>query len=147
VCSSDLSIPHDESVARRLLERAIAAARAPYGSVTAGAFPRQALVVSADGRWYRLPDAAAQVEVAGHAPARALLVALARQRVACPGRALSVAALVAAAWPDERVVARAGANRVYVGINRLRALGLRGLLRKSADGYLLSPDVDLVIAT
>ena len=53
---------------------------------------------------------------------------------------MSVQELLEAGWPGERPVAQAGANRVYVELNRLRRLGLRELLVKTADGYALAPE-------
>ena len=54
-------------------------------------------------------------------------------------QALDVAALLRRAWPGERVLPRAGANRVYVALATLRKLGLRHTIRRDADGYSFHP--------
>jgi hypothetical protein len=48
-------------------------------------------------------------------------------------------ALLAEGWPNERVIATAGATRVRVAIATLRRLGLASVLVTRDDGYLLDP--------
>jgi predicted ATPase len=108
-------------------------------------FPPDALVVAVDGAWFRPPHAW-RVALGRRAHLRALLVALREARAATPGRPLTREALLRAGWPGERVLARAGASRVYVSILELRDLGLRDLLRSSTGGYLLDPSVRVVTA-
>jgi hypothetical protein len=64
-----------------------------------------------------------------------------RQREASPGTPLDVAALVQAGWPGERVLHDAGTSRVYTAIAQLRREGLRDILLRRDDGYLLDPTV------
>jgi hypothetical protein len=54
--------------------------------------------------------------------------------------ALTAQELLEVGWPGERPIAQAGANRVYVELNRLRRMGLRDLLVKTTEGYCLSPE-------
>ena len=70
-----------------------------------------------------------------------LLSALIDRRRTEPGSPLSVDALLARGWPDERFIAKTGANRVYVALTTLRKLGLRDLLVRDEGGYYLDPDV------
>lgn len=70
---------------------------------------------------------------------RALFRTLVEQRLQHPGRPVHVQQLVQAAWPGERLVGDSGANRVYVAIATLRALGLGPLLHTRSGGYLLDP--------
>lgn len=65
--------------------------------------------------------------------------ALVRERARAPGRALDVHELLRRAWPGERVLPRAGANRVYVALTTLRKLGLRHSIRRCSQGYFLDP--------
>jgi hypothetical protein len=66
-----------------------------------------------------------------------MLEQLARARQSRPGAAVSLEDLQQAAWPDERMLAAAGAHRVRVAVSTLRKLGLRDLLLTRDDGYLL----------
>ena len=77
------------------------------------------------------------LDLGRRAAARALLVALARYRLEHPGRPLGWPELVAAGWPDERVLAHAARNRVKVTIAWLRRAGLREILQSDARGYWL----------
>ena len=67
-----------------------------------------------------------------------VLARLADERRERPGASLSVEALVLAGWPGERMLARAGATRVYTAIASLRRLGLREVLL-SSDRDTCSP--------
>jgi len=69
--------------------------------------------------------------------ARGLLFSLARHRLDHPDQPLSWSELVAAGWPDERMLAHAARNRVKVTIAWLRRAGLRTLIQSDARGYWL----------
>jgi hypothetical protein len=66
---------------------------------------------------------------------------LVRERLAAPGRGVPVPALVAAAWPDERILPHAAARRVYSVVQELRKLGLGGVVVAARVGYRLDPRV------
>jgi predicted ATPase len=128
--------------ARRLLARALLAAP-PARRVrdsTPAPVSVTALVVSEDGRWFRLAERR-EVSLERRAALRRILAALARQRMEAVGVALTVSAVLSAGWPGERVSAESGAARVYNAIQRLRRLGLDGVLRTRDDGYLLDTEV------
>ncbi|MEJ1960367.1 MAG: tetratricopeptide repeat protein [Gammaproteobacteria bacterium] len=71
--------------------------------------------------------------------------ALAEQRVKAPGVALGQDALLALAWPGEKMTADAAANRMKVALSTLRKLGLRALIQRTDAGYLLDPLLPLVL--
>jgi hypothetical protein len=98
-----------------------------------------ALVISADGRWFQLPTGR-KVTLMRRRSLRLVLRRLLEERLARPGSALSVDELLSAGWPGERVVPHAGAARVYVAISTLRKMGLRAFLVSRDDGYLIDPD-------
>jgi hypothetical protein len=52
---------------------------------------------------------------------------------------LSQDALLARGWPGERMTPSAGANRMKVALSTLRTLGLRDILQRNEQGYLLNP--------
>ena len=54
--------------------------------------------------------------------------------------------LVAAGWPDERILSAAAGNRIGVALTSLRKLGLRDILQREGDGYALDPAVPVVRA-
>ncbi len=88
----------------------------------------------------RLPNGD-KIDLATKGHQRRLVDALVAHRLHAPGAPLSVDELLRAGWPGERVLAIAGANRVYVAMSALRRLGLRGHLVKQDGGYLLSTEL------
>jgi len=78
---------------------------------------------------------------------RRIILALVDQRRRAPGSAISADAVFEAGWPDERVNPRAAAARVYTAMYTLRRMGLRGILVRRDDGYLLDPRVDIDVAS
>jgi hypothetical protein len=102
--------------------------------------PADALVVCARGRWFRSPHGEV-ISIARWRPLQRLLERLAERREIAPGEPLSVEALVAAGWPGERMLSKAGATRVYTAIASLRRIGLRDMLVRDDRGYSLRTDV------
>jgi hypothetical protein len=129
----------DVRMALRWLERALEIASSERHH------PQDTLVVAEDGAWFRAPFGW-RIEIGARPHERALLGALARQRIDAPGRPLSTMELLGAGWPGERVLPRAGASRVYVAVATLRQLGLRDMLRSAPGGYLLDPELPTVLA-
>jgi predicted ATPase len=111
-------------VARRLLGREIAASDAE-------------VIIDPEGSAFRLPHA----EVTRLDKYRSLglvLKCLVEARQTNPGGVLTADALFAAGWPGEAVV-MTSTNRVHVALSKLRSLGLRDVLVRRDDGYLLDP--------
>jgi hypothetical protein len=52
-----------------------------------------------------------------------------------------VAQICAETWPGESIDRRTATNRAYVAINGLRSLGLRGVLLRAEQGWLLDPTI------
>jgi len=104
------------------------------------------LLIARDGGWFRAPGSDASIPLERRKAIRGVLRALARQREERPGEAASVAALVEAGWPGERILASAGAERVYAAVATLRRLGLQGVIQQKAGGYLLSPTYPIVLS-
>ena len=102
--------------------------------------PDDALIVGPSGLWFRAPNGE-RVALDRRRQLAKMLDRLADERIANPSAALGWDALLAAAWPGERVLPEAAAHRVRVAISTLRKMGLRDLLRTSEDGYLLTSDV------
>jgi predicted ATPase len=144
----------DVRLARRSLERALDLAtrgEAPSSSPPSSVNPvpegrTDALVVCAHGRWFRVPGGEVK-SVSRWRSLQRLLARLAERREIAPGEPLSVDALVAAGWPGERMLPKAGATRVYTAVASLRRLGLRDLLLRDDQGYLLRPDVPIARAS
>ncbi|PRQ06315.1 sigma 54-interacting transcriptional regulator [Enhygromyxa salina] len=111
--------------------------------------PREArggpgLTVARDGSWFCLTGHA-RVDMGHRRPLTRLVRALAEHRLAHPGQSLELRELLALGWPDEHVVERAGANRVYVALTTLRKLGLRDVLQRDDHGYMFAPELALEI--
>jgi predicted ATPase len=142
----------DVRLARRALSLAVDAMDAAEGAESgrsddaAGAAPAglapDALVVCSRGRWFRAPGGTI-VSVARWRPLQRLLERLAERREIAPGEPLPVEALVAAGWPGERMLPKAGATRVYTAIASLRRLGLKGMLVRDDRGYRLLEGVPI----
>ncbi len=113
------------------------------GGETKAPWPDDALVIGAEGDWFRLPQGEV-VSLANRPTVGRVLVALAEQRRLGSGEPISADALLAAAWPDERVLSDAGAHRVRVAVSTLRKLGLRAYLQTVRGGYRLLPTCPLV---
>lgn len=97
-------------------------------------------VVDRAGNWFEVPGRG-RVSLEPRKQLERILRALANAHAREPGRALSVAELVAAGWPGEKVLPRAGASRVYVSIASLRRMGLRDALERTPEGYRLDARV------
>ncbi|MBL8744093.1 MAG: tetratricopeptide repeat protein [Myxococcales bacterium] len=124
-------------IARRLLSRALDAALVVRGEGAGGT-----LSVSADARWFRRGDGTA-VDLSTRRSLRLMLLKLCAVHRESAGQALSLDDLFQAGWPGENIVQSAAHRRVYTAIGTLRDLGLRDVLIRRDDGYLLSPDVRL----
>ncbi|MBS2017501.1 MAG: helix-turn-helix domain-containing protein [Deltaproteobacteria bacterium] len=124
--------------ARVTLELVLRARRAPRAVA-------RALVVSRQGAFFQLGGAPA-VMLTQRSPLGRIVALLAEARLASPGKLVTDEQLVARAWPGERMVPRARRNRLHVAIATLRKLGLRPVLERRDEGYLLSRDVSTIIA-
>ena len=126
-----VDVSDDARIAHRILTREIEAR-------SHGAAP--ALEVGPDHGSFRPPGGVA-CDVRPYAAEHRILRALVELRETQPGSALDVAALFSVGWPDERIAPPSAANRVYVALAKLRKRGLKRLLLRQDDGYLLDPAV------
>jgi predicted ATPase len=132
------SVPSSEvRSAIRLLERALAPPAADPDT-------KDALVIGPRGVWFRPPRAAASVRLHRRRSLQRLVHELAEHRLRAPGEAVTIADLVSFGWPGERVLPDAGAERVYTAVATLRKLGLKNVLLRRDDGYLLDPELSLL---
>ena len=92
--------------------------------------------------WFQPPGAAA-VQLSRRRVICRVYGALYDRRVSRPGEPVLLEELLAEGWPGERVLARSGANRVYVALTTLRKLGLRGAIIRTKRGYLLDPELEI----
>ncbi|MBV1860346.1 MAG: FHA domain-containing protein [Nannocystaceae bacterium] len=123
-----------------LAQRSSAAGISTYGRKV----EREPFVADATGRWYSAPDGQ-RFDLQRRKTLARVLATMLEARRDEPGRALSVTDMLERAWPDEKLLPRAGANRVYVAMTTLRKMGLRDLLVRTDSGYVLDPDVPLRI--
>jgi tetratricopeptide (TPR) repeat protein len=133
--------PSDElQLALRLLRRA---AEAPPDSAPRSV-RRDALVVHAEGAWFRSPGGQ-PVDLRLRRAARLLLLTLVRARLRAPGKPLGLDELLQGGWPGERLLPHAGASRVHTMLTTLRNLGLRELILTRREGHCLDPAVEVVL--
>ncbi len=92
--------------------------------------------VAADARWLEAPDGT-RVELGTRRVLRAVLLAI----VEAHGRGeglITSRDIARAAWPGERMLPRAAANRVYVAVTSLRKLGFGTAIENTGEGYRFS---------
>lgn len=119
-------------------------ARCAVGALPAAIEPvRHELCVDEEGRWFETAEGLC--DLTRRRSLRYLLRALVAQAVQNPAQGLSLDPLFAAGWPGEKANPLAAARRVYTAIGMLRDLGLRNILVRHDDGYLLDPAVVLAI--
>lgn len=99
---------------------------------------RPSLVVAEDGAWMTAPEGS-RTDLPPGSPLRALLCALASR----PVEDISREALIAAAWPGERILPRASARRLHAAVSELRGHGLGARLERTAGGYRLVPSLPI----
>ncbi len=131
--------------ARRILVHALGTSAPARGAPATEPAREAELVVSADGRWFRLASGR-EVSLERRAALRRIVAALAALRVEAPDTALPLDGVLEAGWPGERISAPSGAARVYNAVQRLRRLGLDGALRTRDDGYLLDAALSIRLA-
>lgn len=106
------------------------------------AHPTATLEVGPDARWFRV-DGGPRVNLQRRRALRLVLRALVERRVEAAGQPIPKTELVDVGWPGEKMLLRAAMNRLYVTIRSLRELGLRSLLVRQDEGYLLDPESEL----
>ena len=136
---ADAAASDDVRVALRVLRRELGRP-IPGGGPTSA---RGALVVADEAREVRVPSGIV-ISLAQRRAPRLILARLLEEREKKPGAVLGVEELLDAGWPGERVLAEAGASRVYVALGTLRKLGLRDVLLSRDGGYLLDPRIAIV---
>lgn len=133
----------DVRIARRVLETAlglvgVSAAEGPKPSA------ERPLVIETGAAWFRPPDGE-RVDIETRLPLRRILSILAEARISRPGVPVNPTALMREVWQDTTDVS-ALQNRLRVGIATLRKLGLSKVLFTRPLGYLLSPDVTVLMS-
>lgn len=98
------------------------------------------VVFAADASWFRV-GTQEEVKLGRRKALKSLLLALVTARQRKPGAALTIAELIRAGWPGERMLPHAGSERVYAAIATLRRLGLRNVLEQHEDGYRIAAAV------
>lgn len=102
------------------------------------------LRVAPQGHGFMPLEGAAQV-LSRRRALRGILWALVQAHQDTPGLGLSLEQLQEAGWPGERMTYESGKQRVYVTMNRLRKLGLDPFVCTTGEGYMLLPQVELVL--
>ncbi|HEU4411592.1 MAG TPA: hypothetical protein VFS43_40485 [Polyangiaceae bacterium] len=136
---------HELSLARRSLERAIAAFRRDSARPAAAEpAPGPALELTADARRFR-PPGGAWVDFSKRTAPRLVLKCLVEQHRRAPGQPLSLHDLLSAGWPGQRPRGESGPSRVYMALYTLRKSGLEGLVVRRDDGYMIEPGLRVAI--
>lgn len=131
--------PDADAFSRFLAELISSGESPPALEGTAGVGGPLTLSLGLDAEWIAGPDGVRHRP--GRSTKRIVQELVARHRRSAD--ALSVQELLDVGWPGERPIAQAGANRVYVELNRIRRMGLRDLLERTTDGYRLAPETQV----
>lgn len=100
------------------------------------------LEVGPEAAWFRPPGGAVQ-SLQKYAAARNILERLTVARLG--DRApLSSEALFTAGWPGVKIAPQSANNRLYVALAKLRKMGLKVLLLRTDEGYLLDPNTPVL---
>ncbi len=104
---------------------------------------REQTVVCPEGTWFRIPGGE-RVDLHHRRPLRRILHALIEAWARSPGTAVPIDYLVRYAWPGQELAEKTGASRIYVAVGELRTLGLRRVLVRHANGYMLDHQAPIV---
>jgi tetratricopeptide (TPR) repeat protein len=96
------------------------------------------LEVGPTSSWFRAPGGPRQ-KLDKHSAARRILERMVSERLENPGHGVAGEELFAAGWPGVRIQAQSASNRLYVALAKLRKMGLKLLILRAEDGYLLDP--------
>ncbi len=136
--SSGKTMTDGRIVGVRLLEKELSR------SASSPREPRPSLVVGPDADWFVLcgPE---RIDLRRRTALRRILLSLARQRRDAPGAGMSQQELFECGWVGEKALAESAALRVYNAIRTLRSLGLSAALLRHDSGYLLDPELPLIL--
>ncbi len=126
-----VDVSDDARVVLRMLGSRLAANNAPR------------LEVASDASWFCAPGGSRQ-SLQKFASARRILDCLAQARLDTPGTPIEADALFVAGWPGVQISRRSAMNRLFVALAKLRKSGLKLLLLRRGDGYLLDPNTPLL---
>ncbi len=101
------------------------------------------LEVGPEGRWFRIGGAS--VSLARRANLRRMFQAMVQLHLQQPGSVVSRDDLFDIGWPGERIAPDSAAHRVRVAVHTLRKLGLAEILTRQDDGWLLLPELRVVL--
>lgn len=105
--------------------------------------PGSVLKVATDAAWLELPGGV-RTELGPRRVLRCVLRSLVDAQVRNAGL-LTAPAIAKLAWPGERILPRAAANRVYVAVTSLRKLGFGAAIENTGEGYRFTPgSIDVV---
>lgn len=133
-----IALSDDVRVVLRIADTALEAWNVPIDGTR--------LRIGSRGTWFEAPSRKRK-DLAKHAAARRILLALVQRRESAPGRGIRLEELQEAGWPDETLVPEAAANRTHVALALLRKAGLKPWLLRAEDGYLLDPKLPVEWAT
>lgn len=128
-----------------LLERCTASESSPKPVTNEPMAAPSTLQVDKHARWFQLAGGERVDLTRRRAPCLILRALVARLLDGNP-EGLSVDALFAAGWPGEKVGLLSAAPRVYTAVNTLREMGLRDVLVRREDGYVLAASISIIEA-
>lgn len=129
----------DIRVAIRILEKSLDAV--DTGASEALAPPEDIFLVGPEAQWIRPPNGSWQ-DFRRRRALRLLVLALVEQRER-QSNPLAIDDLREAGWPGETINHDSAVNRVHVALAELRKRGLKPVLKRKDQGYLLDPVVEV----
>lgn len=98
------------------------------------------IVAHRTGRWFITPEGV-RVNLLSRKSLTILVRRLGERRCEAPAALLPADGLISDMWPGEKILRRAGRNRLHVAVRTLRKMGLGSRLRFEGGGYQLDPTV------
>jgi len=139
-------VSDDARAALQILERALGRSAPATPSAAPALQSAGVLIVPYGAASFRL-GSDPPVDLSRRTALRQILDVLAQHHERAPGEPLDVGRLIAAGWPSEKIARSSALNRLHVALATLRSLGLRDVLLRQGEGYLLDPSVTLCRST
>lgn len=100
----------------------------------------RSLAVAKDGSLVRLPDGT-ELDLSRRHVSKRILMSLVHARADRPNAPITVDTLIEDGWPGERLKRASALKRLRAALSTLRKLGMKDLIVRRDEGYLLDPSI------
>jgi predicted ATPase len=136
----------DIRCALRILERQASPNKTQLNQAIAPKAPEAAVTFGQNALWFETAQGG-RVSLQKRKSLRLLVKRLLEERDRIPGEAVSLDTLFSSGWPGERVSQDSSRSRLYMALCTLRNMGLRDVLVRQDNGYLIDPKVNVELSS